>query len=354
MTTYKNQKGMATLGIALILILIISIGTLYSGQIVLSDTKSNRNEHLSKRALQSADAGISYAMVWLGNPNNTSAADFVWQTDATQADTQVNTKVLTTTNDGYNVAIKIYRQFVASQNFVDGTPTGWTFEIIQLVSTATGENSSSAKVSQKVYLPKAINPSFSSSPIVIQGCLSGVTGTPNAAGVPNNKAAITTSANVVSGCINPGNMGTVPVQLGGFQGSAWDYTFGVSQDQMKAAAGDNTGDTVRYYDASNPAPDNWHDNFGSESNPGVIVFGPGSGCPKINGGPVIYGIVYYDASCGADEGWGNATIYGSVVSGGAITQLTANTQFHYMDFTGPNAIKIPVTAIRIVGTWKDF
>ncbi len=354
-----KEEGAATLGIALILILIISIGAFASANVVLNDTKGARNEVVTLRALNSADAGINYAMSWLGVPANTSDPSFVWTATSDPA-TNVNGKTLTISNDGFTVTMTFYRQLVASQNFTDASPTGLTTQIIQIVAVATGETSASAQVSQKVYLPTVINNSFSGSPIVVQGCLSGVTGSPNVSGVPNNMGDITTSANSATNCINPGSLGSIPVQLGGFTGTAWDYTFGISQAQMKAAAGDNSGTSVRYYDSSSPlGGGQWNSDFGSATSPGIIVFMAGSdghgGCPKVNGGPTIYGIVYYDAGCGGNEGWGNATVNGSVVNGGDITQLTANTNFNYTNLAGnPALFQIPVTAVRVVGSWKDF
>ncbi len=109
-----------------------------------------------------------------------------------------------------------------------------------------------------------------------------------------------------------------------------------------------------FYDSTNPAPNNFHQSVGTETMPGVIVFGPGSGCPKINGSPTIYGIVYYDASCASqDPGWGGATIHGTVVVDGSITKFTANSQLLAANL-GTNDLKIPYLPVRILGSWRDF
>ena len=89
----------------------------------------------------------------------------------------------------------------------------------------------------------------------------------------------------------------------------------------------------------------------------VLAFDDEVGCPRLNGDPEIYGIIYYEtASACATNGWGGATVYGSVVHEGSVEKHTANAEIHHASRMGSGGcLKWPVqTAAWIPGTWQDL
>ncbi|WP_455204724.1 hypothetical protein, partial [Kaarinaea lacus] len=79
-------------------------------------------------------------------------------------------------------------------------------------------------------------------------------------------------------------------------------------------------------------------------------------CPKINGGPTIYGVVFVDSDCPSANGFGGADFYGSAVVNGNINKLNANTDFYQSN--GVSILASPTFpdgfAPREIGTWSDF
>lgn len=337
----RHQKGMATLLVSIMLVLLITIGVFSGSRMVISEVKATQNTYWSTRALQAADGGVDYAIAWLSQTAN----DPVWVADHSVAPNDQKGAPITYSEGSYTVTATPYRQ--------SGSST------VQLVATATGTDHSRATVQQQVALLGLLSPHFNNAPLVINGCLSGVTGNPVAS---QNGSGVSIASSQAGGCIALGHMNiTGTIEGNAFTGSAWNAVFGVTTDDLKLFASSplnqqlmDQGGGVYFYDSTNPAPNNFHQSVGTQALPAVIVFGPGSGCPKINGSPTIYGIVYYDASCASqDPGWGGATIHGTVVVDGSVTKFTANSQLLGANL-GNNDFKIPYLPVRILGSWRDF
>jgi hypothetical protein len=137
---------------------------------------------------------------------------------------------------------------------------------------------------------------------------------------------------------------------------------GISKADMKAisdaqaVAGLSMAErTVIWVDATA----NWHDSVGSlgpPAKPAILVFSAAAGCPKLNGNPVIVGIVYYEGGCDS-QGFGGAELNGSLVYEGSLTKFTANTALKFnpgvstLVTTGSNlGGKLP----KVAGTWRDY
>ena len=336
-----QQRGVATLLVSVMLVLLISVGVFSTGRSVLSEVKATQNTYWSKRALQAADGGVDYAMAWLAQ----ATSDPHWVADATNTPNDYRGTEISYVEGGYTLTAIPYRR---SAN-----------DIIELVSTASGTDRSRATVRQQIALRRLLVPGYTNVPLIINGCLSGVTGNP---AVGQNAGGVSISTSKSAACITPGHLSTTgTTQQNAFTGSAWDAVFGMTQAEIKvlAASAPNTalqaaGGGVYFYDADHPAPNNFHDSVGTSEHPAVVIFAAGSGCPKINGSPEIYGIVYFDASCaGQDPGWGGATIHGSVVVDGDITKFTANAQLNGAGYDIAN-FNVPATPVRILGSWRDF
>jgi hypothetical protein len=137
--------------------------------------------------------------------------------------------------------------------------------------------------------------------------------------------------------------------------TAWDYVFGISIEEAKLMAGNAPGNPFYYFNDGRNINNSTGD-LGSLSSPVVlIVSNPDeSKCSNINGSIKIYGIVYFGGACKAN-GWGNSTIYGSVVSDGDIYKLNATSNHYKISDESWNALSEKSLGTTLIpGTWKDF
>lgn len=100
--------------------------------------------------------------------------------------------------------------------------------------------------------------------------------------------------------------------------------------------------------------------IGTPSTPVILIVRDSYGCPSFNGTVTVYGIVYYESTTAcAANGWGGATIYGSVIWEGDVDKPNANSKFietDYEDLGGlDDVFNIGIDyATSIPGTWKDY
>lgn len=325
-------------------------------------------------------------MAWLVNGSNTGS--LAWADD-NSGPSGTNQKATTASfpssvSDqsigGYTVAVSLWRN--------SATPT-----ILEVSAAAAGD--ANATIRQRIRLgtttvttstPNSLN-LFSNAPIVVNGGLSGITGTPDVYPNTDGGVAIATSSSETAtgeSAIDTGhlNLHGGTVSYNAFSGSAWDYIFTiknedgtsrlVTKEMIKAESERqallSTPRTIFYYPGSFTAmpweisPWSADKVVGSSDNPVAIVFDQGAGCPKINGGETIYGVIYYYDDCGK-EGWGGATVYGSLIAEQNITKLTANTEIMGWSVKGSSGVvTLPPTITnttaqtfaKLAASWRDF
>ncbi len=368
-----KQQGAATLLVVLVLAAIMAVISLATTNTGLIEQKLVGNDLRAREVQEASAAGLGYGIAWAkknslplttGNSLVCSSSGSLPQ----GCPTALTTVTGSSTGESYSYTLTYYQG-----------PDG-----IQVTSAAQGINDNSIQaiseewITQISYLTAN---GLSAPPIVVNGSLSGVTGNPTVdTGNPPGTAILEGSAaNVVA--TSTGHLGGNPT-LGAVTSTsfpatstpAWSYVFNISLTvaiQMAIANGYqySTG-TLPATPASGTAPfylwdsgSHINNNYGSATNPVVIII-PSGDCPKINGGPTIYGIIYYadqTGACGSNQGWGNATIYGTVIAEESITKLTANSDSigngngnHGTGGGGTmfNYFFSDVTSIP--GTWKDF
>lgn len=340
----SRQHGLATLTIALIMLFLMSLMIFNTSSGMLLELKTGNNQYFQAKALEAARGGVDYTVSWLDVPSNYSSLS--WSNDATgpsgnnqKATWPSGSDVGSQTIGSYTVAVTLWRNSANTS-------------ILEVRAIASGD--ASVTVRQKIHAKSISFNTASAPPLIINGCLSGVTGNPDMH--PANTGDTVIQSSQASSCLDNGHLGLNGgvIQENVFASSAWDYVFATSKADMKELAAQSSSDAIYYYDTSNPFSGNWHDDVGTASNPGILIFDTGAGCPKINGNVTIYGIVYYAAECGSDQGWGNTTIYGSVVSEGSITKLTANTDFYPWPGGSMPSYTIAMDFAKLPASWRDF
>lgn len=306
---YPRQRGVATLIIILILLFAITGITLYAAQSGIMEQKVAANDYRAKQLQEAADAGLDYAVSWL------TSYQPIWTTYS--ASLERDSTSIATTIGNFSVGVILER------------PTADPKKVtIYATATETG-NSKLAASSQTAIVQKKTLAGDPLSPMMVNGCVSGVTGTPKVHSNTGGAEIVTSQDNSAGTCVDsghlsdPGPPATAPaVGDNGFTGSAWDNVFGMSQAEMEALAALDSDiywidDTTPWSPPSNP--------LGSVGSPVIVIM---TGCAKFNGTSTVYGIVYYSTPCPA-PGWGNVDIYGSVIFEGDVTSLTANGTVTY-------------------------
>ena len=359
----QRQRGAAALGVTLVLLFLLTILAVLGSRVLVQETRTSANELQAARAFEAAEAGLEYGVSWL----NANAPPYAFVTDtaafggvpacASSSACQRISADQSVSIGGYSVTVRFRRATVplSAMNYLE--------VISYAVSTADASNKATSR--QTVFVsPFNKNQTGSGAPpLVLNGCLSGVTGNPDL--YPKQAGATGIISSQPAACLDEGHMNEHgAAEVGnGFTGSAWDYVFpGIPKADMKAVSDAQVAAGVPLADRSVIWVDstaNWHDSVGSLGppvKPVVLVFSTAAGCPKINGNPTIVGIVYYEGGCDSN-GFGGATIEGSLVYEGNLTKFNANTVLRYN--AGVNTVvttggnlggKVP----KVAGSWRDF
>jgi hypothetical protein len=331
----KRQRGALTLLLGLLLLMGSSVLTLGAVRVGIMEQRIANNELRAKEAHQAAQAGLDFALA--------AFADGVAITDP---------PAVKATND-YIYDVRLTIDAHADHTCVVSAAQANNDSSIQSTATECFQQQSLLKRRPGGGLP----------PLLIRGCLGGVTGNPDIyprdcspsdEGEDCTSVAITASAELE--CLDTGHLDLHggEIEDEAFSGSAWDQVFDIGKEEFKAIA--DTGDPqFRWITASS----NWHQSLGSPTEPVYLVFSTAADCPKLNGNPTIYGIVYFENAAGCrSQGWGGATVYGSVVFDGDLKKLTANSRFHHWSRAGSPGEQANLdrvrSASRFPGSWRDW
>ncbi|MEE8343271.1 MAG: PilX N-terminal domain-containing pilus assembly protein [Gammaproteobacteria bacterium] len=356
----KRQTGVATLLTAVMLMIGTTVITFSVARTGMMEVRMANNEYRAKEVHEAAEAGLEYGFSWLAD--NTAS----WA--ATEAGIETATPdnpapaINAGNGDTYN-AVVIFSRDPVYKYFIQ----------VSSVATSATDASITATLSQYVSQDSGpLNPSTDALPFTINGCLNGVNGNPSifpegyeeGSGTgPFGGDIATSQDSTVSGsaCIELGalDLNGGSLEYNEFTGSAWDYIFSKTRAEIQALADAEVAASVpdserRYIWVTDSG--NFHDSWGSPSNPVILIFAPEAACPRMNGGPVIYGIVFIDSDCPGANGWGGLEIYGSVIVDGDMNDLNSNPEFYdWSEVDGGGDLAFPPdSAPKIIGTWSDF
>lgn len=336
--TLRNQAGVATLVVILILLFSISGLTLYAANTGILEQKVSINDYRAKQLGEAADAGLDLGVSWLTSNTPTWVADTAYPGYDKHSGT-----ISTTFSNGLSANMVLRRPVAAPEK-------------VTLIATAMeSAGTSTTATSRTEILQNKYMSTQPDTPLLINGCLSGITGNPTANNTSDTYDIVSSQS---AGCIDTGhfNNASDPVQVQGnaFTGTAWDRTFGITQAEMQALAlaelslpiGDRTVHWI-----TDPSP--WHTNLGSPTAPIKSVIAVFTACQAINGGTDIVGIVFFMGPC-SSGGWGGGDIYGSVVMEGSMSSMNANTSLLYDDqYVSGIFDKTLGVRARIPGSWID-
>lgn len=408
----SRQKGSATLFVSVMLVVLVTLSGLYALRSVLFEQKDSGNHYWATQAHEAAQSGIEHAVAWLANAYAGGVpATFngpVW--DAANAahcpagytDAQWQCLSLDTTT-GLASSDVIAQHSLDVRLLRDITRPNLA---LILAAARHTTNQSAAQVQQVVYIPFGQGGS-APAPLIINGCISGTTGTPDICpdqgsgspcplvstpGTPgtailnlllrdvNNDGVINDADRAA--CLSTGHLnlhgGVIvypefpPTPAPCNTNASWTTLFGdipktliqeMSNIQASAGLSQSTTPKRTVYWIDSTAP--FHDDLGSAEEPVIVVFSSAActpNCPAINGNPSIYGTVYLDTGCDATRanGWGGGKVYGTVAFESGMSNLNANTLLQFNPrATGAQPPPLPPGADatrvqRLAGSWKDW
>lgn len=356
--TTKQQKGVATLTVSVGVALLLAVAAVGMMRSSLLEQKITANDLRAREAQEIAQAGLESIMASNYSPSenciiNNTAPDLsnskfefkgvlsvpIRQVDQTSEEDYISS-IRWCSSEGYYFArseVKLNAEPVKTKYFAEA----W-FKRNPLINNDVGMLS-----------PFFINGKFCMGENS-ENCR------PNSGKVldSNNRPGVIATGEINSGTENEifsqyqaSSPEKNPEVLNG-KSSAWDYIFGLPLDKVKEKANEDSNDGLFYVQGDIDKV------YGSLESPVILIVGKGNSgnCYKINGGGKIYGIVYLDGGCKIN-GWGNAKIYGSIVSDGDIVGLSANSaEYHGFSADSWNALKNAGgnDVFVIPGTWKDF
>ena len=340
-----RQAGVYTLMISLVLVGASMLAIRGLTKSSLLETRITSNEQVTLEVSHAADAMLNYGLAWY------TENEPVWTTAggvSTGAPAGAIPAVAASNGDTYNGVVTYTR---ASSAYV----------LVTATATATGNSAITATVRQYIHSNLLIgDPNFSPAPLTLDGCTWGNTGSPDLYPGPENIAIQTSTP---ADCLDQGhigyNGGTEGYDTVFKDGDIWNYFFTISRAEMKAIADQEVADGVDAADRSVvwvTSTSNYHTSWGSPTNPVILVFAPSADCPKVNGNPTIYGVVFVDSPCDGTNGWGGTEVFGSVAINGSMKKLNANTEItHWGNVSNTDISNLKLDWVaRIPGSWRDF
>ncbi|MDO6563082.1 hypothetical protein Q4488_06745 [Amphritea sp. 1_MG-2023] len=356
----QAQRGFTTLAIGLIILFAASLATFAVVKTSRVEQRMNVNELRAKEVRHAADAALDFGIAWYAE--NSPA----WTTSGsiqTASPSTVMPTITSANTDSYSATIS-YQRTLANPNYI----------LVTALVAATSEANITATAQRYIYTNSLLTtPGTTGPPMIIDGCLDNVTGNPDiypsgydsGSGAGPYGDAIVTSESATeadgSSCIELGHLDIHggSIATNSYSGDPWDELFTVSRTAMQAIADQEVADGVADSDRTVvwvTSTSNYHDSWGSATSPVIVVFDAVADCPKINGNPTFYGVVFIDSACDSSNGWGGTTVYGSVGINGDVSKMTANSEIYdWSEVSGGDTSNLAAETVpQFPGTWKDF
>lgn len=418
-TGAQRQGGVATLAITVILLVVATLTVLFAGRVGLVEQRLSGVDVRSKEVHAAAVGGLEYAvnlLERLARDSQFNPVDPVfldpsrWEDGpfgegarlVVSADSNSDWLPSGTISTAHGERIFYPVSMVADAYEYEmvytlltpmDDPDGITPIVIEVAVTARATHDSHVRKTVGVGVALGFSRLFSWSdgvfdapPIVVEGCITGTID--GQIGVfPGSGPAVATTLGLSGGatladCLPAGELKECPAGHAGShslcplvaesslgvaypEGSLWSTVFGdISRAELRKVA-DNHPDRMLWVDQDFSHTgwngSHWHHDVGTAQNPVILFFDESVGCPVLNGGVHIHGIVYFEnADCSA-HGWGEGVIHGTVAVSGELGSLDANARVvaAAMDFTG--GLDDPrfgwtyrLHYAEIPGTWRDF
>lgn len=355
---HNHQRGAAALLVTTLLVVIGGLSALVVNEAMVAEQKITGSNLRNKEVYAGAIGGLDYAIEWL---ENTGVAGITWSSTAAGGTAQP--PALANSAEG----IDSYTHTLSYELLTDLSADP---KLMRVTSTATAVADSHVQKTVSVIVIRASlisGTTYDGPPLLVEQCVSAVTGTPDIvpSTMPDGSPGIAIgTVNGASACLDPGHFELNGGTVGSLAAAGVDLfstVFGVGRDESDIqswAAGNPTN--IIYVDTNYTGPysfngNTWNVDVGSAASDVILYFDQSVGCPKLNAGVVIYGLVYFEQDDCSSQGWGAAEVHGTVAFSGDLTKFTANPELigDPLDSFGGDDATFSVVSV-VPGSWRDF
>ncbi len=186
----KTENGAVTLFMSLILLLTLTVIALTGSKSARMEQMVSANEYRALEVFHAAESGLEYGIRWLAGNRPTWVAG-----SCNQNDTLTAPVVSASNGDTYHQTVTYCRN-TATKDYI----------LVRATSVATQDATITASVQQYVRPNTILNPGYllNAPPLVINGCVSGITGNPDVFPGATGNVALATSQ--TSTCVNTGHL----------------------------------------------------------------------------------------------------------------------------------------------------
>jgi hypothetical protein len=388
-----REHGMATLAMALILLMIATVMTLGTSNAVINEQRLSGTDSRSKEVQAAASGALQFSIEWLED----NLDDVIWEDNNSDGMSGAgDTATLLPSIGDSELASDVYSRSVTMTLLTDANPADPAMPVVVRLSAtaqAQGDSHISKTVTTEIMIGKtsifsgisggSTITSLLAPPVLVESCTTSVTGTPDIYPEPSTGIAIGTTTGS-TGCIGGFDLNGGSKQALSPGMSLSEAIFGLAPDYdsddniigasraeaMLRSLEQREPERVFVVDPghSNLNGGNWKKDLDDdELKPYILFFTKEVGCPKINGSRgIVWGLVFYEASDCELNGWGSAKIYGSLAVSGDLEKFTANAKIYgqELDFGSGSAGNDDGTRINtgftnrhvaeIPGAWRDF
>jgi hypothetical protein len=346
-----KQRGAASLLIALVLMMAITLVTLSVANTQLNEQRLSSSSGWHTRLAMQAKSGWHEAVVLLLD--------------------QYETLDWSTTPEGKLLHQRMHDHADQSihtlTNLTRAPDTDW---LVDVTTTAQRNDGSklAANYHQWVRLLGVLTPAFESPPpLVINECpLSSPLGDirplhsdSDSAGTSIQLTGPDSCATLAGLDLHAGMLLHQPVD-----NPLWSEIFSISEESFATLAESDRGlpENQRRYWQVEPAEliaNRWTRSLGSTSQPVALYFPPSLGCPQFADGVHIVGIVYMEraANCTQPLAVTRLQVSGSLIVSGPVDTGSAELQLNHIQNEDTRMTRLAFPALRAVpvpGTWRDF
>ncbi|OUS09942.1 hypothetical protein A9Q89_12250 [Gammaproteobacteria bacterium 53_120_T64] len=368
---FGYQRGAVALVVTLILVIVASLSSLVVNKSAINEQQRSGINLRSKEVYAAANGalehGIAQIEIWYTDSDDTTPDWLAVVDEANDPNALAGDTATSIYDPNGDLVADTIAQGIDDFGLLGAgiTYTLLTDEaaepaIIEVSVTVAGQAEShvTKTLSVRVLRTKLGSPSaFSGPALIVEDCIAvgAILGTPDIQAYDVAIASIAGDSGDTD-CINPGQFdfsGSNQIAEEIVSDSLFEAMFGAIEDDQGVQ--DMAAKSPDVYFITDTSP--WSANLGDATHPVILYFDESSGCPSINGGAIIFGLVYYDTPPGgcANPGTGNAKIFGTMAFEGDLKKFNSNIEITQTDFGGGPGDPIYVSYITpLPGSWRDF
>ena len=347
----ETQAGTATLLIALVLMMSITIGTLSVARTLIVEQRIARNANGNTRLLLQAERGLAKGIVHLTRSLQTMS----WQ--QTTNNNTLGEKITVTSAEPDIQTNVLFSRPADSLQYIS----------IQATSSKDGGSALQAVVSQTVRPLSVLTPlAESAPPLVVNGCPTAIAASfdvrPLDADSDQAGDAVWLYGTSACSTLHLIDRHNGLIQTRATTDDLWSLFFSVSREEFTSLASgqDGLADSDRDYWLAQDGDMNsgrWQRSLGSADRPVALYFPAAAGCPEFSDGVRLFGVVFIDTDCAEPVAAHSLEVFGTLIVNGNLNAGDTRLRLSHIQRADSQQTRLQFPLLRTIpipGSWKDF